>query len=196
MHAHAPQRQDQLMTQYVVAAVDSCNSAVLLLLVPFGLDAKPLHAQQLPACRLEAELAMFAVLAHLELSSGYPCCPACWVRRKSFIETRSLAAVVVTFSRVYILHAMLLCWMTLLVRKQACSISLLLRWGSILLVVVGRIRQGSFRHVFIAPKSKMTALLGTLIDSVSAVVCIPSITLQTLQWPSYRCLGCWLAFET
>jgi len=36
--------------------------------------------------------------------------------RKSFIETRSLGAVLVAFSRVYVLHAILLCWMTLLVR--------------------------------------------------------------------------------
>lgn len=35
--------------------------------------------------------------------------------RKSFIETRSIGAVAVAFSRVYILHAILLCWMSLLV---------------------------------------------------------------------------------
>jgi hypothetical protein len=35
--------------------------------------------------------------------------------RKSFIETRSIGAVAVAFSRVYMLHSILLCWMSLLV---------------------------------------------------------------------------------
>jgi hypothetical protein len=42
--------------------------------------------------------------------------------RKSFIETRSIAAVAVAFSRVYILHAMLLFWMTMLVSVCVCRV--------------------------------------------------------------------------
>lgn len=40
--------------------------------------------------------------------------------RKSFVETRSIGAVAVAFSRVYILHAILLCWMSLLVGVGSC----------------------------------------------------------------------------
>lgn len=41
----------------------------------------------------------------------------CVVCRKSFIETRSIGAVAVAFSRVYILHAILMIWMSLLVSR-------------------------------------------------------------------------------
>jgi hypothetical protein len=47
-------------------------------------------------------------------------CVSLCVCRKSFIETRSIGAVAVAFSRVYILHAILLCWMTLLVGGGLC----------------------------------------------------------------------------
>lgn len=40
---------------------------------------------------------------------------ALWAKlfKKSFLETRSMGAVAVAFSRVYIMHAVMLCWMTL-----------------------------------------------------------------------------------
>lgn len=44
--------------------------------------------------------------------------------RKSFVETRSIGTVAVAFSRVYIVHAILLCWMSLLVGARACVRSL------------------------------------------------------------------------
>jgi hypothetical protein len=54
------------------------------------------------------------LMSHDHMLSADVVC-LCGVCRKSFIETRSMGAVAVAFSRVYILHAILMCWMSLLV---------------------------------------------------------------------------------
>jgi hypothetical protein len=73
-------------------------------------NATPHYVSQRQQKRLP--LVRIALVLCLPLPATVPCFA---VHRKSFIETRSIGAVAVAFSRVYMLHSILLCWMSLLV---------------------------------------------------------------------------------
>lgn len=87
-----------------------------LMLAALSLQAATAAASGAKTCRVYLAHYIPALLSQDSricfLLPTWVLCDPC---RKSFVETRSVGAVAVAFSRVYVLHALLLCWMSLLV---------------------------------------------------------------------------------
>lgn len=117
--------------------------------------------------------------AALDLPHGCCGCFTCLLPcRKSFVETRSLGTVLVAFFRVYMLHAILLCWMMLLVSHMTprCALYAALRCA---LVCLADMRACSYCCTFlqglmrVSPLLQALAAMDRLCSRVQAVPGVP-----------------------